>query len=93
MLYLICYDIPSDRRRRKAADILLDFGGRVQESTFECDLRTEARRRDLERRLERLLDPTEDSLRIYRVCAACAAAQARFGIDSTPVPLPRTLIL
>ena len=40
MLYLICYDIASPRRRRKLADVLLDYGARVQKSAYECDLKT-----------------------------------------------------
>ena len=38
MLYLICYDIASPRRRKKLADVLLDCGDRVQKSAYECDL-------------------------------------------------------
>lgn len=37
-MYLICYDMTSNRKRRKAAEILLDYGRRVQYSVFECEI-------------------------------------------------------
>ena len=71
MLYLISYDISVDRRRTRIAKILTGFGQRVQYSVFECDLdlnQYEA----LWRKLVRTLQPDEgDSLRVYRLCAAC----------------------
>ena len=37
-MYLICYDMTSNRKRRKAAEILLDYGRCVQYSVFECEI-------------------------------------------------------
>lgn len=37
-MYLISYDIESDRLRNKVADELLNYGKRVQYSVFECDI-------------------------------------------------------
>jgi len=71
MLYVISYDISVDRRRNKVAKLLEGFGQRVQYSVFECDL-TEAQYAALQRKLRRWLKPGEgDSLRTYRLCAAC----------------------
>lgn len=70
MSYVVCYDIGDDKRRSKAARVLLGFGSRVQESVFECEL-DEARLRRLEDRLLEELELSVDSLRIYRLCAAC----------------------
>jgi len=71
MLYVISYDIPVDRRRAKIAKLLEGFGQRVQYSVFECDL-TEPEYAALKRKLQRALKPAEgDSLRTYRLCAAC----------------------
>ena len=37
-MYLVSYDITSDKRRRKIAKILENYGKRIQYSVFECDL-------------------------------------------------------
>ena len=59
-----------DRRRTKVMQTLLDFGRRVQYSVFECDLKA----KDLDRllkKLGRLVDKTEDSVRFYFLCESC----------------------
>lgn len=68
MLRIVTYDIASDRRRRRVADILEARASRVQESVFEARLtHTQA---------ERLLDDLKphiapaDSLRLYTVSDA-----------------------
>ena len=70
MFYAISYDIRADRRRLKVAKILKDFGDRVQLSVFEARLEAGDLER-LKRRLERQINPEEDSLRFYPLCAAC----------------------
>lgn len=37
-MYLVSYDISSDRRRKKIVNILENYGKRIQYSVFECDL-------------------------------------------------------
>ena len=37
-MYLVCYDITSDRVRNKIVKTLEGYGRRVQYSVFECDL-------------------------------------------------------
>lgn len=51
-------------------DTLLLFGDRVQGSVFEVDLDSKLYNK-MVARLERLIDPEEDSVRIYPVCSAC----------------------
>ncbi len=70
MLILVSYDVPDDRRRTRLAHTLKDFGERVQYSVFECRL-DERAQQTLRERLARLIDPEEDSLRIYRLCKEC----------------------
>jgi CRISPR-associated protein Cas2 len=72
MLILVSYDIPDDRRRTRLAHALKDFGVRVQYSVFECRLKEEQLNR-LRARMAALIEPAEDSVRIYRLCADCAA--------------------
>jgi CRISPR-associated protein Cas2 len=84
--YLISYDIPNDKRRLKIARTLEAHGERVQYSVFECLLK----KRDFEalrERLEKLVDVGEDSLRIYRLCAACTERVEAWGkAEVTSVP-------
>jgi CRISPR-associated protein Cas2 len=70
MLIVVSYDVPNDRRRTRLAHMLKDFGQRVQYSVFECRLDAEALER-LRQRIEKLTDPLEDSVRIYRLCLEC----------------------
>lgn len=79
MLILVSYDIPDDRRRTRLAHVLKDFGERVQYSVFECLLKEEQLDR-LRARLAALIEPAEDSVRIYRLCAECAARLEIHGL-------------
>jgi CRISPR-associated protein Cas2 len=66
-LFIICYDIPDDRRRNRVAGLLEGYGDRVQKSVFECHL--DRRREQLLRQsLQALVEPTEDKLRYYPLC-------------------------
>ena len=71
MEILVTYDVSTEtregrRRLRRVATICLGFGQRVQKSVFECQV-TRAQMEELEDRLLRTIDLTEDSLRIYRL--------------------------
>ena len=86
MRYLISYDIVQNRRRARLAKVLEGHGARVQDSVFEADLGEEDLARLL-RRLGRLMDENEDSLRVYPLCRACAGKVMRIGINPDD-PLP-----
>ncbi len=69
MLVLVTYDvsvITSDGRRRlrRIAKTCLDYGMRVQNSVFECEVNP-AQFTFLKKELEEIFDPKEDSLRFY----------------------------
>ena len=69
MLVLITYDVsvitPQGRRRlRNIAKICLDYGMRVQNSVFECEV-DPAQLVKLKHELIEIYDPEEDSLRFY----------------------------
>jgi CRISPR-associated protein Cas2 len=71
MEILITYDVSTEtaegrRRLRKVAKLCEGFGLRVQKSVFECVL-SEADHERLWHRLEKVVDPEEDSLREYRL--------------------------
>ncbi|MBU1054413.1 MAG: CRISPR-associated endonuclease Cas2 [Proteobacteria bacterium] len=70
MFYLVSYDITDDRRRTRLAKALKDYGGRVQYSVFECLLNQELLDKMINR-IDAIIDETEDSVRIYGLCANC----------------------
>ena len=77
-LIVVSYDIPDDRRRLRLANSLKDFGVRVQYSVFECHLEPDELEK-LRHRLEKLVVPAEDSVRLYRFCQDCGAKQEIYG--------------
>ena len=69
MLVLITYDVNTEdaggrRRLRQIAKQCVNYGQRVQNSVFECQLDA-AKLREVEAKLESLIDKEHDSLRIY----------------------------
>jgi CRISPR-associated protein Cas2 len=64
VLYVVTYDIPSDKRRQKVAKLLEGYGRRVQYSVFEC-LLSEVKYEELQKRLWRRVKLEEDSVRFY----------------------------
>ena len=66
-MYLICYDMTSNRKRRKAAEILLDYGRRVQYSVFECEINRK-QFEILNAKLAELSEGMDDgNIRIYQI--------------------------
>ena len=73
MLMLVTYDVSTEdvagrRRLRRVARACLDFGQRVQNSVFECEV-DPAQWAALRARLLAEIDPARDSLRFYRLGA------------------------
>ncbi len=68
--YVVAYDVVADRRRAKIAKYLEAVGDRVQESVFECYL-TAAELAKLQKKLGKVLNQEEDSLRYYFLCSDC----------------------
>ncbi|MFN3166958.1 MAG: CRISPR-associated endonuclease Cas2 [Phycisphaeraceae bacterium] len=69
MLVLITYDVSTaspngPKRLRQAAKACLDYGQRVQNSVFECQI-DPAQWAELKHKLESIIDPQQDSLRYY----------------------------
>lgn len=78
MLYIVVYDISNDRRRTKVHKLLCGFGQWTQFSLFECFL-NEKELITLRHRLDKLLDPEEDNVRIYHICQACQGKTETIG--------------
>lgn len=73
MLMLVAYDVNTEtatgkRRLRRVARACLDYGQRVQNSVFECDV-DPAQWTALRAKLVAEIDPIRDSLRFYRLGA------------------------
>jgi CRISPR-associated protein Cas2 len=96
MLRLITYDVstttPAGRRRlRRAAQACKDYGQRVQKSVFEC-LVGPAEWVLLRERLLEIIDPAEDSLRIYPLDADARSRIEHIGRNE-PLDLEGPLIV
>lgn len=76
--YVIAYDIPEDKRRTKVHKILLGYGKWTQYSLFECFL-SKRELRLLQARLSDYLEPREDSVRFYPLCANCVQKVETIG--------------
>ncbi len=71
MLILITYDVDTTnpagaKRLRRVAKACVNFGQRVQNSVFECEL-TEANLCILMHTLAEIIDTTKDSIRFYKI--------------------------
>ncbi|MBW4507993.1 MAG: CRISPR-associated endonuclease Cas2 [Scytonematopsis contorta HA4267-MV1] len=64
LLYVVAYDIPCDKRRKKTSDLLEGYGQRVQYSVFECML-TASKYLELRKCLKKVINLDEDNLRFY----------------------------
>jgi CRISPR-associated protein Cas2 len=69
MMVLLCYDVSTktpagERRLHKVAKTCEQFGQRVQNSVFECEM-DPARFEVLRSKLTKIYEPDEDSLRFY----------------------------
>ncbi|MBM9521279.1 CRISPR-associated endonuclease Cas2 [Desulforhopalus vacuolatus] len=66
-MYLICFDISDDKRLRKVAREMENFGLRVQRSIFECHL-DDDELMELQKRMARIIEADKDSIRYYSLC-------------------------
>lgn len=82
--WVVAYDSPCEKRRRKLATLLEGYGVRVQFSVFECQLRPETLNQ-LRRRLERLIKPDQDRVRLWPLSVRSCARIVNLGII---VPAP-----
>ncbi len=87
MLMLVTYDVSTEtaagrRRLRRVARACLDFGQRVQNSVFECEV-DPARWAMLRARLLDEIDRDADSLRFYALGAKGRARVEHVGAKPT----------
>jgi CRISPR-associated protein Cas2 len=70
MFILAAYDISNDKRLRRVAIIMENYGKRVQKSLFECLINEKLLSKMLFE-IEQVIDKEKDSIRIYRLCNGC----------------------
>lgn len=97
MLVLITYDVSvvtaeGRRRLRNIAKTCLDYGVRVQNSVFECEV-DPAQFVVFKDKLVDIFDPEEDSLRFYFLGKRGRQRVEHMGAKPTDDPLRGALIL
>ena len=84
VMYIVSYDISSNRLRNKVAKLLEGYGRRVQYSVFECEV-SEKHFYRLRKDLTDLLTGSDDAgIRIYDLCGKCEKKIQIIGVTHTP---------
>jgi len=97
MLVLITYDVSvvskgGQRRLRRIAKTCLDYGSRVQNSVFECEV-DPAQFTMLKNELLDIFDPEDDSLRFYFLGSKGRRKVEHHGAKPVPDMVRDALIL
>ena len=97
MLVLVTYDVnvttrAGEKRLRQIAKVCLDYGVRVQNSVFECEV-DPAQWVKLKAELLGIYEPTQDSLRFYMLGKRGMDKVEHCGAKPTHNPIHSTLIL
>ncbi len=84
LFYLIIYDLPdskaANKRRNRLHKLLSGYGTWTQFSVFECFL-TAIQFAKLQTQLEKLIQPQEDSVRIYVLDAGAIRRTMTYGSE------------
>ena len=96
MLILVTYDVSCEtnvgrNRLRHIAKECLNYGQRVQKSVFECQINA-MQMAAFRSRLLQIIEPSEDSLRIYRIIEPIEKNREEIGII-TAIDFEDTLII
>lgn len=82
LFYLIIYDLPdtkpANKRRTRLHKLLSGYGNWTQYSVFECFLTT-IQFVKLQQKIEKLIRPAEDSVRIYVLDAGSVQRTITYG--------------
>ena len=79
MYVVVCYDVVSDRRRARLLRALKGVLPHVQKSVFEGEI-ADARLPELRGKILELIDPSEDTVRLYHLCGRCIPATEVLGL-------------
>lgn len=89
-MYVVCYDIVSDRLRNQIAKTLEGYGRRIQYSVFECEM-SEKRYQELYKRLLALMQgfgASEGNICFYSICKNCVGKKQIIGVPKKPDGYP-----
>lgn len=68
---MFCYDISDDKRLRRTAKVLEQFGIRVQKSFFQCEMEKQ-RMQELKDKIRKVINERKDYFFIYPLCEDCS---------------------
>ena len=91
MLYIVSYDIKSEVRLKKVANICLDYGFRVQYSVFLMDL-DEKYRNTFISEVKNVISLSEDKIIMIPICNGCRKSIFTLGHDSA-LEIPDAVII
>ena len=96
MMILVTYDVNTLTREgrsrlRRVAKVCLNYGQRVQYSVFECQV-NDMELSALRGKLLNVIEPTEDSLRIYKIIEPLENNREEIG-KITAIDFEDTLII
>ena len=77
--FVVCYDVVNNKRRYKVASCLDGYGDRVQDSVFELPVDQVLLDKCMAE-VSRQIDAAEDSVIVYRLCAACEKGRIYLGV-------------
>ncbi|MCS7079427.1 MAG: CRISPR-associated endonuclease Cas2 [Chloracidobacterium sp.] len=86
-LFVVAYDVVSDRRRNLLRKTLMRYGAPVQYSVFECRL-TPERLAMLQDEVRRIILPAVDSIIYVEFCKGCARTTRNLGVAPNRPLLP-----
>ncbi|WP_072470043.1 CRISPR-associated endonuclease Cas2 [Urinicoccus massiliensis] len=97
MQVLITYDVETvsaqgQKRLRQVAKVCTDYGQRVQNSVFELNIYP-ADLVNIKNKLEKIIDPKKDSIRIYNLGKHWEKRIETLGVDHSYNPEKDLLIL
>jgi len=92
LFYVVIYDIPCDKRRRKVFDLLEGYGQWVQYSCFECIL-SQDKFDELKSRLKKRVNLDEDSVRFYPLSKHTRSQVETWGVGPSVRQETRSVIV
>jgi len=79
---VVAYDISSNKRRKKVADLLCGCGVRVNKSVFECVV-TDDGFKKLKTDIAKLINKKSDMVNFYFLCKECCSKIERTSAITT----------
>lgn len=80
--WVVAYDVPEDKRRKKLADTLQNFGDRVQYSVFEVTTQRDGDMEIVLDKIKSIVLTEEDSVRMYPLCQSCVGKVIVVGVGT-----------